>query len=151
MLVLWPVHELESEQSQYLGIMTLSAMLKAQGHRSEVVPTDERLIAGRIASEDRAVVAFSTPSALATTYISFNKRLKERHPDLFSVFGGAHPTSCTPLYGFDVPHFKAYAASAKEENGIQGYLEQFLGDSEEDYQQRVGGLDAIRALKLPTY
>jgi len=65
--------------------------------------------------------------------------------------GGAHPTSCNPLYGFDVPHFKTYAASAKEEGGIQGYFEQFLGTSEEEYRERVGGLDAIRAIELPTY
>lgn len=64
--------------------------------------------------------------------------------------GGAHPTSCSPQYGFDVPHFKAYAASAKD-GGIAAYLEQYLGDSEDDYQQRVGGLAAIRAIPLPTY
>lgn len=65
--------------------------------------------------------------------------------------GGAHPSSCNPLYGFDVPHYKAYAASAKEEDGIQGYLDKYLGASEEDYRQSVGGLDAIRAIELPTY
>lgn len=65
--------------------------------------------------------------------------------------GGAHPASCSPAYGFDVPHFKAYTASAKEETGIQGYFEQFLGASEEEYQQNVGGLDAIRTIELPTY
>jgi glutaconate CoA-transferase subunit A len=65
--------------------------------------------------------------------------------------GGAHPSSCNPLYGFDVPHFKAYTATAKEEGGIQAYLDKFLGASEEDYRQNVGGLDAIRAIELPTY
>jgi glutaconate CoA-transferase subunit A len=65
--------------------------------------------------------------------------------------GGAHPTSCNPLYGFDVPHFKAYAASAKEESGICGYFDKFLGASEEEYQKNVGGLTAIRAIELPTY
>ena len=65
--------------------------------------------------------------------------------------GGAHPSSCNPQYGFDVPHFKAYAASAKEETGIQGYLDQYLGANEAEYQQNVGGLDAIRAIELPTY
>ena len=65
--------------------------------------------------------------------------------------GGAHPSSCAPLYGFDVPHFKAYAASAKEESGFQGYLDMFLGASEEEDQKNVGGLDAIRAIELPTY
>ena len=65
--------------------------------------------------------------------------------------GGAHPSSCNPQYGFDVAHFKAYTAFAREETGIQGYLDQYLGASEEEYQEKVGGLDAIRALELPTY
>jgi glutaconate CoA-transferase subunit A len=65
--------------------------------------------------------------------------------------GGAHPSSCSPMYGFDVPHFKAYTGSAKDEAGFQGYLDKFLGASEEEYQQNVGGLDAIRAIELPTY
>lgn len=64
--------------------------------------------------------------------------------------GGAHPTSCNPLYGFDVPHFKAYAGFAKE-GGFQAYADKFLGASEEEYQQNVGGLDAIKAIELPTY
>ena len=55
------------------------------------------------------------------------------------------------MYGFDVPHFKAYAASAKDESGIQGYLDQFLGADEAEYQKNVGGLDAIRSIELPTY
>ncbi|MEM6581233.1 MAG: CoA-transferase [Pseudomonadota bacterium] len=64
--------------------------------------------------------------------------------------GGAHPTSCNPLYGFDVPHFKTYAASARD-GGFDSYRARFLGASEQEYQQNVGGLDAIRALALPTY
>ena len=54
--------------------------------------------------------------------------------------------SCSSL-----PHFKAYAGSAREETGIQGYLEQYLGASEQEYQEKVGGLEAIRAIELPTY
>ena len=45
---------------------------------------------------------------------------------------------------------KAYAASAKE-GGIQAYFDKYLGASEEEYQQNVGGLNAIRAIELPTY
>lgn len=67
------------------------------------------------------------------------------------IAGGAHPTSCNPLYGFDVPHLKAYTASAKEEGGFQGYADKFLGASEEEYQQNVGGLHSIRNIELPTY
>ncbi len=65
--------------------------------------------------------------------------------------GGAHPTSCTPLYGFDVPHTKEYNASAKE-GGFEAYAEKFInGKTEEEYQELVGGLDAIKALPLPVY
>ncbi|MGJ8686094.1 MAG: CoA transferase subunit A [Spongiibacteraceae bacterium] len=67
------------------------------------------------------------------------------------VPGGAHPSSCTPRYGFDIPHFKEYNASAKE-GGFSAYFEKFIKDgSEEDYQTKVGGLDAIRALPQPVY
>ena len=65
--------------------------------------------------------------------------------------GGAHPSSCSPMYGFDVPHFKAYTGSAKAEGGFQGYVDSFLGSTEEEYQNNVGGLDAIRSIELPTY
>ena len=66
--------------------------------------------------------------------------------------GGAHPSSCNPAYGFDVAHFKAYSAAAKDEAGFSGYAEKFmLNGTEEDYQAAVGGLDAIRSLPLPTY
>jgi glutaconate CoA-transferase subunit A len=67
------------------------------------------------------------------------------------IAGGAHPTSCNPLYGFDVSHFKIYTGSAKEESGFKGYAEKYLGASEEEYQKNVGGLEAIRAIQLPTY
>jgi len=67
------------------------------------------------------------------------------------VPGGAHPTSCNPLYGFDVPHFQEYNASAKE-GGFDSYYSKYIqGRSEAEYQSEVGGLDAIRALPLPQY
>ena len=65
--------------------------------------------------------------------------------------GGAHPSSCNPLYGFDVAHFKEYAGFAKDEAGFAGYAEKYLAGSEDDYQAAVGGLDAIRQLPLPVY
>ena len=64
--------------------------------------------------------------------------------------GGAHPSSCAPDYGFDIPHFKAYNASAKE-GGFAAYCDQYLGASEADYQATVGGLDGIQKLPLPVY
>lgn len=65
--------------------------------------------------------------------------------------GGAHPSSCTPLYGFDVAHFKEYADFAKE-GGFAAYAEKYInGKTEEDYQALVGGADAIQKLPLPVY
>ena len=65
--------------------------------------------------------------------------------------GGAHPSSCNPLYGFDVAHFREYAGFAKHEAGFAGYAAKYLNCSESDYQVAVGGLDAIRSLPLPVY
>ena len=65
--------------------------------------------------------------------------------------GGAHPTSCAPLYGFDVPHFKEYNASAKE-GGFEAYADKYVnGVSEAEYQSLVGGLEAIQKLPMPVY
>lgn len=67
------------------------------------------------------------------------------------IAGGAHPTSCAPLYGFDTKHFKAYNASAKEEGGWQAYFDQYIACSEKEYLEKVGGLDAIKKLPLPVF
>jgi len=67
------------------------------------------------------------------------------------IAGGAHPSSCDPLYGFDMVHFKEYAASASGD-GIGAYLEKYVSAKDEQaYQSLVGGIDAIRALPLPVY
>ncbi|WP_326537306.1 CoA transferase subunit A [Pseudorhodoferax sp.] len=65
--------------------------------------------------------------------------------------GGAHPSSCGPLYGFDVKHFKEYAASAKAEGGWQAYAERYVNCSEAEYLERVGGIEAVRKLPLPVF
>ena len=64
---------------------------------------------------------------------------------------GAHPSSCAPRYGFDVQHFKDYAASAKEPGGWQQYVDRYIACGEPQYLQRVGGEDAIHALALPVF
>lgn len=123
MLVLWPVHQLEAEHSQYPGIMTLSAVLKERGYRSEVVPTDEDVILKRLAAEENAVLGFSTPSALSSTYVGLNRRIKRHRPDVFSVFGGAHPT---------------YFPDLVEEEGIDGIC---MGEGEYAMLDLVSALD----------
>ena len=64
---------------------------------------------------------------------------------------GAHPSSCAPAYGFDVSHFKLYAASAKEEGGWAGYADKFIHCSQEEYLERVGGAAALAKLPLPVF
>ncbi len=65
--------------------------------------------------------------------------------------GGAHPTSCDPMYGFDVPHFKTYNASVKSDGGWQSYFDEFVQCSEQEYLEKVGGLDALKKLPLPVF
>ena len=65
--------------------------------------------------------------------------------------GGAHPSSCTPQYGFDANHFKEYNASVKEDGGWQAYFEKYIAKDEAEYIENVGGLEAIKQLPLPVY
>lgn len=65
--------------------------------------------------------------------------------------GGAHPTSCAPLYGFDVKHFKEYTAGAKEEGGWSQYVDKYVQCSEAEYQAKVGGMEALKRLPLPVF
>lgn len=67
------------------------------------------------------------------------------------VPGGAHPSSCNPLYGYDTAHFNEYCATAKD-GGFAAYFEKYIGGkTEADYQAAVGGLEKIRSLALPVY
>lgn len=64
---------------------------------------------------------------------------------------GAHPSSCAPLYGFDVEHFREYAASAREAGGWAAYFERYVACGEAEYLNRVGGEAAVRQLPLPVF
>jgi glutaconate CoA-transferase subunit A len=64
---------------------------------------------------------------------------------------GAHPTSCAPLYGWDLEHLKKYTASATEDGGWARYMGEFVAGTEENYLRRVGGIDRINQLPLPIF
>jgi glutaconate CoA-transferase subunit A len=64
---------------------------------------------------------------------------------------GAHPTSYPTRYGWDMDHFKRYAASAGEEGGWQAYSAEFLQSDEQDYLNKVGGANHIAQLPLPIF
>ena len=65
--------------------------------------------------------------------------------------GGAHPTSCAPLYGFDIKHLGDYTSSAKEAGGWARYSEKYVHCTQQEYLERVGGIDAVRQLPLPVF
>ncbi|MEP6784928.1 MAG: CoA-transferase [Sphingomonadales bacterium] len=64
---------------------------------------------------------------------------------------GAHPSSMPPDYGWDMPHLKAYAATATEEGGWDRYVAETIGDNESGYRERIGGADAVAKLPLPVF
>ncbi len=62
---------------------------------------------------------------------------------------GAHPTSCAPAYGWDLPALKAYCASAEADDGFRAYRDDVVGASEAAYLERIGGLGHVHDLPLP--
>ncbi|CAE6847477.1 acyl CoA--acetate/3-ketoacid CoA transferase subunit alpha [Paraburkholderia sediminicola] len=62
---------------------------------------------------------------------------------------GAHPTSCAPAYGWDLPQLKAYCASAEDPQQTAAYLSDVVGADEPGYLQRAGGRSHVAALPLP--
>ncbi|MCK0508056.1 CoA transferase subunit A [Aromatoleum anaerobium] len=64
---------------------------------------------------------------------------------------GAHPTSCPSDYGWDMSHFKRYAASATDEGGWQAYVDEFVAPGEAAYQEKNGGAERLAKLPLPVF
>jgi glutaconate CoA-transferase subunit A len=64
---------------------------------------------------------------------------------------GAHPTSYPTRYGWDMDHFKKYAASAAEEGGWEKYRAEFIDIDEAQYIDKVGGADRVLKLPLPIF
>ncbi len=89
--ILWPIIDLFKGDNQFVGIMMISSLLKKHGFHSEVVEADAAEIKKWLQRNVLTVVAFSTPTVYAQTYIELNRRLK-RQFHFFSVFGGPHPT-----------------------------------------------------------
>lgn len=67
------------------------------------------------------------------------------------VPGGAHPSSCPPFYGIDNKHLLQYNKYAKE-GGFSAYFDEFINNkSEQEYQAKLGGIDAIRQIPNTSY
>ena len=61
---------------------------------------------------------------------------------------GAHPTSCSPSYGFDTKHLKEYSDSAKSFND---YAHKYMNKTHQDYIESVGGTEEITKIPLPQF
>jgi glutaconate CoA-transferase subunit A len=106
--------------------------------------------------------------AAAKTYVSCEElvdRMEDHYPDdaQFNLFercfvtgvvelsGGAYPSSMPPHYGWDMKAFKAYADAAKDPGDWYAVADRFVGASEADYLNSIGGKEAVAALPLPIF
>jgi radical SAM superfamily enzyme YgiQ (UPF0313 family) len=90
--VLWPILDLHKGDNLFPSVSIISSVLTQAGYRSAVIEADLAVVGRAVsASADPVVLAFSTPTVYAQTYIELCRRLKSSC-DFFSVFGGPHPT-----------------------------------------------------------
>ena len=64
---------------------------------------------------------------------------------------GAHPSSMPPLYGPDMKALKAYAGAAKDPGDWKAVADQFVGATEAEYLNSIGGKEAVMNIPLATY
>lgn len=106
--------------------------------------------------------------AAAKTFVSCEElvdRIEDHYPDdaqantfercfvsgVVEIPCGAHPASMPPAYGWDMKAFKAYADAAKDPGDWDAVKDHFVGASEADYLQSIGGKEAVAALALPIF
>jgi radical SAM superfamily enzyme YgiQ (UPF0313 family) len=92
MRILWPIYNLQKEYSQYPGVMGMSSLLAENGFEVEIAPADYHHMKERLAQNGRTIVAYSTLSSFAQRSLELNRQIKQEFPEVFSVFGGPHPT-----------------------------------------------------------
>jgi anaerobic magnesium-protoporphyrin IX monomethyl ester cyclase len=79
----------------YFGVMTMSAVLKSHGHKTELVmQSDPSLVVSEILSINPDMVMFSTVTATGDFEwaLSIAQNLKQHKPSMLMVFGSTHPT-----------------------------------------------------------
>jgi len=89
--IVWPVIDLYKGDNQFVGISQISALLKKKDFVSQVIEADFKKIKSRLRKDTLTILAFSTPTVYAQTYLELSRRLK-REGSVFSIFGGPHPT-----------------------------------------------------------
>jgi anaerobic magnesium-protoporphyrin IX monomethyl ester cyclase len=81
------------------GIMHLSSALKAAGHQVELAVAAHHDPAAVAREFQPDVAAYSVITGSQRYYLQVNRQLKAAVPDLFSVFGGPHPTFFPEMVG----------------------------------------------------
>jgi len=71
-----------------LGIAYLSAMLKENGYHAKLLLTSEL----NNTVIDTPIVAYSVTTGKHRHYVEINRQIKERYPNIISIFGGPHCT-----------------------------------------------------------
>ncbi len=92
MRILWPIYNLNNEYSQYPGVMNISSLLKQNGFEVEIVPADYNHIKARLQEKATTILAYSTLTSFFQYYLKLNLQIKQQFPEVFSVYGGPHPT-----------------------------------------------------------
>jgi len=75
-----------------IGLCTVSAVARQEGHEVYLSETNQEDPLARIARLKPDVVAYSSSTGEAKHYIRINQAVKERFPDIFTIMGGPHPT-----------------------------------------------------------
>jgi anaerobic magnesium-protoporphyrin IX monomethyl ester cyclase len=73
------------------GILHLSSVLKRAGHEVRLCIASQEHPSKAVKEFDPGIVAYSVTTGSQRYYLELNRQLKERF-DVFSVFGGPHPT-----------------------------------------------------------
>jgi anaerobic magnesium-protoporphyrin IX monomethyl ester cyclase len=89
MRVLFPIQDVDT---QYTGAMTISAVLKAEGHEVIGIEAKAQTVLSYLEDDQPTLIAFSVPTSLVITYLDLIKEIKKQKPDIFCLMGGWHPT-----------------------------------------------------------
>ena len=89
MRVLFVAQQIDYEPQ---GIMHLSSVLKAAGHRVELAVATHQDPVEMARRFRPGIVGYSVLTGSQHYYLEINRRIKAQLPEVFAVFGGPHPT-----------------------------------------------------------
>ncbi len=94
MRVLFPILDVDT---QYTGAMTISAVLKAEGHEVLGIEAKAQTVLSYLEDDRPTIIAFSVPTSLVLIYLDLIKEIKKQKPEIFCLMGGWHPTYAPEL------------------------------------------------------